>query len=202
MWKRHLEVQNKPIQLCFPQQTDCRCHFECLSLNDICLQDWPRKLSCLLKQIGFLLSLSPLIFTQSEHSLGATFSPILESIGTGYKSSNKWNNKSLLSESVQYSISSVLHESWRRTESEKEICGTIIITDNGTVFALKSQLIISDTFSIWILCIVVLLVTGTFFLGWSTSLELRFFHMKEEEAAPQVSISGCDFQGLIAQKSH
>jgi hypothetical protein len=122
-------------------------------------------------------------------------SPILESIG--YKSSNKWNDKPLLSEPVQYSISNGLHESWKRTESEKEICGTIIITDNGTVFALKSQLIISDTFSIWILCIVVLLVTGTSFLGWSASLELRFFHMKEEEAAPQVSISGCDFQTLL-----
>jgi hypothetical protein len=94
-------------------------------------------------------------------------------------------NRSILSESLEHSISGKFPLSWRESESENELSGSTTIGKNDSAFILNNQVIVvSGEISVWISCIVILFVTGTFFLGWSTSLEYLFFDLKEEETAP------------------
>jgi hypothetical protein len=62
--------------------------------------------------------------------------------------------------------------------------GSNLYRESSNLFDLRDESIYAKGFTdtVWIICIVVLFVTGTFFLGWSTSLEYLFFEVKEETA--------------------
>jgi hypothetical protein len=62
--------------------------------------------------------------------------------------------------------------------------GSDLYRESSNLFDPRDESIYAKGFTdtVWILCIVVLFVTGTFFLGWSISLEYLFFEVKEEES--------------------
>jgi hypothetical protein len=61
--------------------------------------------------------------------------------------------------------------------------GSNFYRESSNLFGLRDESLYTKGFTdtVWIICILVLFVTGTFFLGWSTSLEYLFFEVKEEE---------------------
>jgi hypothetical protein len=105
-----------------------------------------------------------------------------------FSGTNSEENRTVLNESREDCISDEFYVSLLGTESEKKLNETVTITSSDTEIPLNNELIISRRVYIWILCVVVLFLTGTFFLGWSSSLELRFFDMEEKDLA-EMSIS-------------
>jgi hypothetical protein len=126
------------------------------------------------------------VFLSSSDQLGESFG--IEKT-KGIENSEDLGRSFILSSTDGFSISDLSCEVTNKVtfsnifDATMNFNGSNIYRKSGNLFEPRDESLYTRGFAdtVWIVCIVVLFITGTFFFGWSTSLEYLLFEVKEEE---------------------